>query len=164
MQSKLTRRAVLAGVPAVAAVAALPAIPALAVEHEPLLALWAEYQRAKADSAALSRACAAAEAQVPLKFRSVVGPAFLPAKVRLEYDAAYQRVGLDKLYERSEAQSEIVNDAEQRILTTMPVTVAGAAIVAKALTVALEAGFGWADKTAIENLAVWLERQAGGVA
>ena len=41
MQSKLTRRAILAGVPAVAAAATF------AVEDDPLLALWVEYRRAE---------------------------------------------------------------------------------------------------------------------
>ncbi len=48
MQSKLTRRAILAGAPAVAAVAFLPAIPALAApQHSPEqkdpYKLWCEY-------------------------------------------------------------------------------------------------------------------------
>ena len=43
MQSKITRRAVLAGVPAVAAAAAMPAIPALAVQ-DPHPEWWAVWQ------------------------------------------------------------------------------------------------------------------------
>ncbi len=45
MQSKITRRAVLAGAPAVAAVAALPAIPALAAP-DPIVALGRQWQAA----------------------------------------------------------------------------------------------------------------------
>ncbi len=48
MTSKLTRRAVLAGVPAVAAVAAMPAIPALAaVEQDPIAELGRRWLAAK---------------------------------------------------------------------------------------------------------------------
>ena len=170
MQSKLTRRAVLAGVPAVAAVAAMPVIPTLAGEHEPLLALWAEYQRAKAEGRAISREYAAAEAKLPRKwqhrwengeYQGPGAPAFMPD--RAEYEAARRRVGLDEIGQRSDNQSDIINECERCVLTTMPVTLAGAAIVAKTLLVALEAGMGSADEIAIENLAAWLERQAGGV-
>ena len=66
MTTKLTRRAVLAGVPAVAAVAV---IPAFAVEHEPLLALWAEYQRVNAEDHAITREYKAAEAKLPRKWQ-----------------------------------------------------------------------------------------------
>ncbi len=48
MQSKLTRRAVLAGVPAVAVAAALPAIPALAAaEQDPIAELGRQWLAAK---------------------------------------------------------------------------------------------------------------------
>ena len=48
MQSKLSRRAVLAGAPAVAAVAALPAIPALAVpQQDPIAELGRRWLAAK---------------------------------------------------------------------------------------------------------------------
>ena len=48
MQSKITRRAVLAGVPAVAAAAALPVIPALAVQQQdPIAELGRRWLAAK---------------------------------------------------------------------------------------------------------------------
>ena len=48
MQSKLSRRSVLAGAPAVAAVAALPAIPALAApQQDPIVALGRRWLAAK---------------------------------------------------------------------------------------------------------------------
>ena len=51
MESKITRRTVLAGAPAVAAVAALPAIPALAaMEQDPHPKWWAERQACLAES------------------------------------------------------------------------------------------------------------------
>ncbi len=48
MQSNISRRAVLAGVPAVVATAALPAIPVLAaVEQDPIVALGHQWQTAR---------------------------------------------------------------------------------------------------------------------
>ncbi len=170
MLSKLTRRALMAGVPAVVAVAAMPAIPALAVEHEPLLALWADYQRIKAEGIVIAGEYLAAEAKLPMKWQPrhgkgpIVAPAFMSEADQADRKAAFKRVGLDEIGERLDANSDLVCDAEQRVLTTMPVTCAGATIVGRQLASTIEAGMGWADETAIENLAVWLERQAGGVA
>ena len=90
MQSKLTRRAVLAGVPAVAVaatVAALPAILVLAVEHEPILALWADYQRVKTEGLVIAEEYLTAEKKMPMKWQprgegNVVAPAFMPLPTR----------------------------------------------------------------------------------
>ena len=94
MQSKITRRAVLAGVPAVAAVAAMPTIPALAVEHEPLLALWADYQRVKAEGLVIAGEYLAAERKLPMKWqpRHGKGPIVAPALMS-EADQADRRLG-----------------------------------------------------------------------
>ena len=168
MSNTISRRAVLAGAPAVAAVAA---IPAFAVEHEPLLALWAEYQRVNAEGFAINREYKAAEAKLPRKwqhrwmngeYQGPGAPAFMSDTDRAEYEVAHRRVGLDEIGKRSDAHSDIVLECEKRVLTTMPVTAAGAAIVARAAVYGLEAGVSWCEETAIKNLAVWLERQAGG--
>ncbi len=164
MATKLTRRAVLAGAPAVAAVAVLPAF---AVEHEPLLALWAEYQRVNAEGHAINREYRAAEARLPMKWQPhrgkgpVVAPAFMSEADQADRKAAFRRVGLDEIAKRSDAHSGIVLECEKRVLTTMPTTVAGAAIVARAAVYGLEVGVSWCEEIAIENLAVWLEQQAG---
>ncbi len=135
--------------------------------HEPLLALWADYQRVKAEGLVIAGEYLAAEKTLPMKWQprgegSVVAPAFMSEADQADRKAAFKRAGLDEIGERLEANSDTVCDAEQRVLTTMPVTPAGAAIVARALNDGIESGVGWCEETAIENLAAWLEQQAGG--
>ena len=136
--SAITRRAVLAGAPAVAAVAAMPAIPALAgaddAALDPILPLYNQWCDVRAQAADISARAKAAEKMIPADVCAALDAypywAAAPQALQDAYKRHVKACGIEALDEAGDVLYGRQNDLECRIMKTPAVTPQG--LLAKA--------------------------------